>query len=154
MKYTIIIILSFISLHIISQNPYAGASLPGVTIMKNPTFQQYQVQRPQFNPYNITDPMGTGDNDRVQRQNEQIMREVEEDAIRYAQRNRPQSDIQMLASKGFPSQSNQEGTASYYSAFDEINNMLEGKQPLSLGRAVFLVENAYYNNTLSYDDYQ
>ncbi len=154
MKYTIIIILSFISLHIISQNPYAGASLPGVTIMKNPTFQQYQVQRPQFNPYNITDPMGTGDNDRVQRQNEQIMREVEEDAIRYAQRNRPQSDIQMLASKGFPSQSNQEGTASYYSAFDEINNMLEGKQPLSLGRAVFLMENAYYNNTLNYDDFQ
>jgi len=60
----------------------------------------------------------------------------------------------MLATKGFPSQSYQDGTANYYKAFDEINNMLEGNQPLNLGRVVFLVENAYYNNTLNYDDYQ
>jgi len=156
MKRTLIISLTLISLNITGQNtnPYAGSSLPGVTLMKNPTYQDYQVQRPQVNPRNITDPFGMGDNDRIQRQNQQIMNEVEEYEKRTAQRNQPQSDIQMLATKGFPSQSYQQGTSNYYKAFEEINNMLDSNQPLNLGRAIFLIENAYYNNTLSYDDYQ
>lgn len=156
MKRTFIIPLAFISLNIIGQNtnPYAGSSLPGVTMMKTPTYQQFQVQRPQFNPANINDPFNTGDDERIQRQNQQIMDESEESERRYLQRNQPQSDIQMLATKGFPSQSYQSGTSNYYSAFEEINNMLDDKQPLNLGRAIFLIENAYYNNTLNYDDYQ
>ena len=156
MKRTFIIPLVFISLNIVGQNsnPYAGSSLPGVTIIKNPTYQDFQVQRPQFNLANINDPFGAGNYDKVQRQNQQIMDEVAEYERRTAQRNQPQSDIQMLASKGFPSQSYQSGTSNYYTAFDEINNMLNDKQPLNLGRAIFLVENAYYNNTLNYDNYQ
>lgn len=156
MKRTFIIPLTLISLNIIGQNtnPYAGSSLPGVTMMKTPTYQNFQVQRQQFNPANINDPFGTRNYDHTQRQNQQIMEEAEEYERRYTQRNQPQSDIQMLASKGFPSQSYQQGTSNYYKAFEEINNMLDDKQPLNLGRVIFLVENAYYNNTLNYGDYQ
>jgi hypothetical protein len=42
---------------------------------------------------------------------------------------------------------------SYEGAFDELNQMLEGKQPQDLKRAVFLVENAWHGGTLSYENY-
>lgn len=38
-------------------------------------------------------------------------------------------------------------------AYNEITNMLDGKQPLSFKRAVFLVENAYFNDSLNYGLY-
>lgn len=38
-------------------------------------------------------------------------------------------------------------------AYDEITAMLDGKQPLSFKRAVFLVENAYLGDSLNYDWY-
>lgn len=41
----------------------------------------------------------------------------------------------------------------YQTAFNEQLNMLEGKQPISFKRAVFLTENAYYGNTLNYDSF-
>lgn len=43
---------------------------------------------------------------------------------------------------------------SYYNAFDEINKMLKGDTIISLNRAVFLVENAYYDNSYDYKDFQ
>jgi hypothetical protein len=152
----IISLILLMSVNILAQNTnhYVAPSLPGVTMIQTPTYQQYQTLRPQFDPRNINDPFGLGDYDRVQRQNQQLMEESEEEERRYIQRNQPQSDIQMLALRGFPPQSYQSGTSNYYTAFDEISNMLDNKQPLNLGRAIFLVENAYYNNTLNYDDYQ
>lgn len=125
------------------QLPTIGVPQPNI-----PNPYQYQNNRQQVNPYN------TIDHEAIQMRNQQIINEVTEFERRNAESTQLQRDIQMLSTKGFPSQSYQEGTASYYSAFEEINNMLEGKQPLSLGRAVFLVENAYYNNTLSYDNFQ
>lgn len=156
MKSYFIMPLAFISFNIAGQNrnPYAGSSLPGVTIMKTPTYQQFQSPRPQFDPLNFNDPLGIGDYNQIQRQNQWILEEAAEYERRTALRNQLQSDIEMLAINGFPSQSYQQGTSNYYQAFDEINNMLDDKQPLNLGRAIFLVENAYYNNSLSYDDYQ
>lgn len=38
-------------------------------------------------------------------------------------------------------------------AYSEIKQMLEKKKPLSLKRAVFLVENAYYQNKLNYTNF-
>ena len=114
----------------------------------NPHQYQYQSSQQQVNPYNpneVTD---------LKRRNEALINEASEYQRRIDGKSQNQSDIQMLASKGFPSQSYQEGTLSYYQAFNEINNMLQGKQPLNLGRAIFLVENAYYNNTLNYNNYQ
>lgn len=125
------------------QLPTIGVPQPNI-----PNPYQYQNNSQQVNTLN------TIEHDGIQKRNKQLINEAVETERRNTQRNQPQSDIQMLATKGFPSQSYQDGTSSYYKAFDEINNMLEGKQPLNLGRAVFLVENAYYNNTLNYDDFQ
>lgn len=43
----------------------------------------------------------------------------------------------MLTSKGFPMQSEYEGTKAFYNALDEILNMLNGNQPLNLERASY-----------------
>jgi len=55
----------------------------------------------------------------------------------------------------FPSKlGHQEGTQGYLEAFDELGAMLDGKQKLNLKRAVFLVENAYFNNQGNYEDFE
>lgn len=41
----------------------------------------------------------------------------------------------------------------YQAAFDSINQMLTGETPLNLKKAVFLVENVYYQNKLKYVDF-
>jgi hypothetical protein len=38
-------------------------------------------------------------------------------------------------------------------AIDEIDQMLKGEKPLSFKRAVYLVENAYYEGTVSWEEY-
>ncbi|MDR1346860.1 MAG: hypothetical protein LBJ63_00280 [Prevotellaceae bacterium] len=64
--------------------------------------------------------------------------------------------IEILTERGFMSQSDLDpkGTGYFYAAFDEINAMLKGEKPLSLERTVFLVENAFYNNSLDYSEYK
>lgn len=55
----------------------------------------------------------------------------------------------------FPSKlGHREGTQGYLEAFDELGAMLDGKRPLDLKRAVFLVENAYFNNQGDYQDFE
>lgn len=65
-----------------------------------------------------------------------------------------QTDIMMLTKYGFPMQSDYEERSVFNSAFDEISNMLSGQETLNLGRVVFLVENAWHNNKIDYNDYQ
>jgi len=43
--------------------------------------------------------------------------------------------------------------AHYKIAFDELNQMISGQKPASFKRAVFISENAYLGNQLSYDDF-
>ncbi|SFF57861.1 hypothetical protein [Thermoflexibacter ruber] len=45
------------------------------------------------------------------------------------------------------------GTNFYESAFAKFQNMLSGKEPLNLKRAVYLVENSYYENTMPYQEF-
>jgi len=112
-------------------------------------YQNQTLQSPQqINPYNPNELTNS------KKRNEALINEAVEYQSRLDSKNQIQADVHMLATKGFPSQLYQNETASYYKAFEEINNMLQGKQPLNLGRAVFLVENAYYNDTLNYDKYQ
>lgn len=101
-----------------------------------------------------------------QAQQEALMREVQahqrrlqETANNEAQNHiqneiQRQTDIMMLIRYGFPMQSEYEGTDAFYSAFDEISNMLNGQEALHLGRAVFLVENAWHNNKYGYNEYR
>ena len=44
--------------------------------------------------------------------------------------------------------------AAFYSALDTLQNMLEGKDSLNYEKAVFITENAYYDNKLSYERFQ
>lgn len=43
---------------------------------------------------------------------------------------------------------------SYYHSFNVLNEMLEGKEPLDFTKAVYLVENAYFEDSLSLEDYR
>ena len=65
-----------------------------------------------------------------------------------------QSDILMLTRSGFPSLSIFDGTSAFYKAFDEISKMLGGQEELNLGRAVFLVENAWHKNKNDYTEFR
>lgn len=118
-----------------------------------------------INPYNPNIPNnGSGFNQ--QAQNAAIMREVQQHQrqLQAPSNNevqnhieneiQRQTDIMMLTKYGFPMQSEYEGTDAFYSAFDEISNMLNGQGTLNLGRAVFLVENAWHNNKFDYNDYK
>ncbi len=44
-------------------------------------------------------------------------------------------------------------TQAYYTAFDKIAEMLDGKKPLELKKAIFLVENAFFNNSMSWEKF-
>lgn len=50
-----------------------------------------------------------------------------------------------------PDYSGMKGTESFHAARKEITDMLQGRRNMNLKRAVFLTENAYYDNKLSYD---
>lgn len=41
----------------------------------------------------------------------------------------------------------------YETAFTEMNNMLSGKKPINFKEAVFLMENAFLNGSLSYEQF-
>ena len=54
----------------------------------------------------------------------------------------------------FPSLASAPGHAHFASAYNELRDMLEGRQLLDLKRAVFITENAFFGNRMSYPDYQ
>lgn len=54
----------------------------------------------------------------------------------------------------FPSKAGKLGVTYYQQAYSQLNNMLTGKLPIDLKRAVFIVENAYKKNRLSYNEYE
>jgi len=112
------------------------------------------------NSYNPTIP-NTGFNRKDQQ--EALLREVqahqrqlqEEEANNKTQNDiQHRTDVMTLAKYGFPSQSYKEGTSAFYTAFDELNKMLNGSEGLNLGRAVFLIENAWHNNKYNYNEYR
>jgi hypothetical protein len=56
-----------------------------------------------------------------------------------------------LKAKSLPGDS---AKAAFYSAFEELKDMLEGKKALNYEKAVFVTENAYYNNEFQYKDFK
>ncbi len=112
-----------------------------------PTVESFTPDR----MYRIANPEKTPSAyDRQRQQNEQLIRESLGQSYRYA----APYELNYLIRFGFPSHAAQKGTQHYYSAFTELLQMLQDSIPLSLERAVFVVENAYYGNTLDYAAYQ
>ena len=95
-------------------------------------------------------------NSNVQQQNQMIMQEVQQHEQRQLQQQQILAEIKRDMNPRevkyeFPEQDAVAGTEFYRQAFAEIGEMLEGKKPLNLKRAVFLTENAYLGNRLTYD---
>jgi len=166
MKKACFLLISALLISLVS-NCYAQAPTVPIPQIKLPQAPKAPIVPTghSINHYNPHIPnSGTGFNQKAQQ--EALMREVQahQRQLNEASNNRVQNDIQneiqrqtdimMLTKYGFPMQSDYEGTSAFYSAFDEISNMLNGSQSLNLGRAVFLVENAWHNNKYDYDEYK
>lgn len=92
----------------------------------------------------------------IQRQNESIMREVDEYECRRIAINNNQSAIQDYIETNLiplPDFSLVSGVECFYSARKEILEMLEGKRDMSLKRAVFVTENAFFKNKMEYSQF-
>ncbi len=98
---------------------------------------------------NYTKSFGT---DYAKINNQTIMEEVERNETKrnepaiYNELNPP--DIQYK----FPSL-NHPSQVVYYNAFKELQDMIEGRAKIDLKRAVFISENTFLNNRLSYENY-
>lgn len=53
----------------------------------------------------------------------------------------------------FPSKDHLLGAQAYKQAYEEIRSMLDGETPLDLKKAIFAVENAYFNNQGKFEDF-
>ncbi len=129
---------------------FSHAQLPQVNPPRPPSMPQYGTNPNQSNTPQIP---GVTHFNSVQQPNEAIMREVEENER--ARKMQVQEAIQEAMAHGdgipLPDFYGAEGTGSFYTAREEINDMLQGKRPMNLKRAVFLCENAFFDNRMSYD---
>jgi hypothetical protein len=93
----------------------------------------------------------------IQRQNQMLMqqinpsysKEIPPDVLQDIWEMEREEQRNMQAK--LPSFSAMPETKAYYQAFQKISDMLDNKQSLDLKRAVFLVENAYFNNKMSWE---
>lgn len=53
----------------------------------------------------------------------------------------------------FPDKDHLEGTQAYNEAYEELRSMLDGEAPLDLKKAIFAVENAYFNGLGRFEDF-
>ncbi|MCW5921845.1 MAG: hypothetical protein KIS77_05835 [Saprospiraceae bacterium] len=154
MKYkTLTAILICASIKAIGQMPTA----PGIPIPQPPQpatlAPQVVISFPNPQPQ-TANPFAPNAN--IQRQNKMIMQEVQQHEQRRMQQQQLLAEIERDMNPRevkyeFPDQSQVAGTEFYRQAFDEINQMLKGEKPCNLKRAVFLTENAYYDNRMTYD---
>lgn len=125
------------------QAPQAASMQPNVQIGMN-------TQRP-----TQPTPQYLGQN-QVQMQNQMM---IQQDLQRYNQNQQNQNLIaeaerEMLQREiqyELPDKSHLPETQLFVKAYDEINSMLENKKDLSLKRAVFEAENAWYDGTMKYE---
>ncbi|MDR1199303.1 MAG: hypothetical protein LBK94_09910 [Prevotellaceae bacterium] len=146
MKNIIGIIFIFCVANLSAQT--AGIRIPQIPV---PEVKMPQVPNPYNHQFNKQQPnmYSHGEIKHNVQQSEAIINEMYEMMQR-------REAIKILIEKGFMPQSDLDpkGTGYFYAAFDEINAMLKGEKPLSLERTVFLVENAFYGNSLNYSEYQ
>jgi hypothetical protein len=94
----------------------------------------------------------------IQQQNEKLIREAEQfEQFRQQQQNEIYNANKELnnssISYNLPSFKGEKGTENFQNAFDQINDMLRGRQPLDLKKAVFLTENAFIDNQLDFKQF-
>jgi len=155
MKRIAVILLAMSSLSCFSQNGMEMIDrIVKVPSVPMPTNFSNGIRIPTSGYYNGNTPNSTT----IQQQNAYLIQQAEREFARQQQYQQydKRSAVGNLLIKGFPSLASVDslGTSYFYNAFAEIDSMLKGKKELSIARSVFLVENAFYGNTLNYTDYQ
>jgi len=157
MKYkTLTIILIYVSAQAFGQIP----TPPEIPMPQSPQSASLAPQvivgfpNPQPQMPGTANPFAP--NAQIQQQNQMIMQEVAQHEQRRMEQQQLLAEIANDMNPRevryeFPDQSAVAGTEFYRQAFVEIGEMLEGKKPLNLKRAVFLTENAYLDNRMTYD---
>ena len=79
---------------------------------------------------------------------------IEEATAHIKERENAMKLARQLLDHGFPSWAREKGTACFYSAFDELCGMLHDSLPMNLGRAIFITENAFLENTMNYNAFE
>ncbi|MDR2036870.1 MAG: hypothetical protein LBQ60_02995, partial [Bacteroidales bacterium] len=147
----------------------AKGQFPGVPVITTPkpaTMQQYgSFPTPSPPRPNVPSPFhyGISIQERNARMIEEDMQQMEqqrklqERLIRESMEEfEPRQGLNMDVCRSvipMPDFTSEKGTEYFFSAFDEIHQMLTGEVPVSLKDAIFLAENAYFGNRLSYADY-
>ena len=140
---------------------YSYAQLPGIPVPVPNAMDTYGINinfpsspgpsapfTPSKQQNNIYDP-----NELIRRR-QRAQQEIEEATAMMREIEECYSIASSLTKNGFPSQAGIPGTEYFRSAYQEISDMLHDSIPLNLERAIFLIENAYLNNQLNFNDFQ
>lgn len=93
----------------------------------------------------------------IQKQNQNIIRQLESNQKRnsYHQLQDIYTDLtQNSINYKLPDLSSLRGTEYFQSALNDLKKMLSGETPLNLKKAVFIVENAYFENKLDFKQFE
>lgn len=156
MKVNIRKILNLTVLSIISMDFY-GQNFPNVTVPQPAQFPNYQNQNwtnPQNNVPKAMDMiLGTGEQERIKRQNEQIIRKAQINEQRKIEAQKQiYADLKMERTNfGLPSQNHVSGTQYYRKAFDKLSAM--NPDDFSIKETTFIIENAFYEEQKDYEEF-
>ena len=90
----------------------------------------------------------------IQKRNQALIEEAEQHQ-KYLEKSGYYSNYSNKAIQyDLPDLSSMQGTEYFHSALNEINKMLSGESLLDLKKATYIVENAYYEGQLNYNDFE
>jgi hypothetical protein len=131
--------------------------VPVIETPKPATFNQIQIDNSPNQINNIPNANLYNGMTESQKQNQNLIRQIETDQRRtsYYQLQEMYADLNLnTISYKLPDLSSLKGTEYFQSALIELRKMLIGEIPLNLKKAVFIVENAYFENKLDYQQFE
>ena len=135
----------------------ANGQIPVIETPKPATFNQVQIDNSQTPTNRIPNTNDYNGMTEVQKQNQNLIRQIEIDQKRnsYFQLQEIYADLnQNTISYRLPDLSSLSGTEYFKSALNDLKKMLKRETPLDLKKAVFIVENAYFENKLDYQQFE
>lgn len=139
---------------------FYGQNFPNVTVPQPTQFPNYQNQNwanPQNNIPKVPNPMdmfwGKDEQERIKRQNEQLIREAELYEIKRLEAQKQMyADLKMEKTNfELPSLNHISGTEYYQKAFDKLSAM--NPDDFSIKEATFIIENAFYEEQKDYEEF-
>ncbi|MDZ7741027.1 MAG: hypothetical protein U5Q03_04575 [Bacteroidota bacterium] len=131
----------------------ANGQIPVIETPKPATFNQVQIDNSQTPTNHIPNTNDYNGMTGIQKQNQNLIRQIEIDQKRnsYFQLQEIYADLNKnTINYKLPDLSSLSGTEYFKSALNDLKKMLNGETPLDLKKAVFIVENAYFENELDY----